>query len=57
MTLLARSLGSEREDRYRAYALLGEENAILEEAMALDWGQGISIDNLRQAIQWEFSPA
>ena len=54
VSLLARSLGSERPDRYRAYALLGEESAILEEALALDWGQGISLDSLRQAIQWEF---
>ena len=54
VSLLARSMGREREDRYRAYALLGEENAILEEALALDWGQGIPLESLRKAIQWEF---
>jgi heterodisulfide reductase subunit D len=54
VSLLARSMGREREDRYRAYAMLGDENAILEEALALDWGQGIPLESLRKAIQWEF---
>lgn len=54
VSLLARSMGMEREDRYRAYALLGEESAILEEALSLDWGQGIPLDSLRRAIRWEF---
>jgi Fe-S oxidoreductase len=54
VSLLARSMGFEREDRYRAYALLGDESAILEEATALDWGQGIPLESLREAIHWEF---
>ena len=54
VSLLARALGQEREDRYRAYALLGEESLILEEALTLDWGQGIPLDDLRKAITWEF---
>jgi Fe-S oxidoreductase len=54
VSLIARALGQEREDRYRAYAQLGEENLILEEALALDWGQGIPLEGLRQAIAWEF---
>ena len=54
VSLLARALGQEREDRYRAYAQLGDENLILEEALTLDWGQGIPVDDLRRAITWEF---
>jgi hypothetical protein len=54
VSLLARALGQEREDRYRAYALLGDDNLILEEALTLDWGQGIPLDDLRRAIAWEF---
>jgi hypothetical protein len=54
VSLLARALGQEREDRYRAYALLGDDSLILEEALTLDWGQGIPLDDLRKAISWEF---
>jgi Fe-S oxidoreductase len=54
VSLLARALGQEREDRYRAYALLGDDSLILEEALTLDWGQGIPLDDLRKAIDWEF---
>jgi Fe-S oxidoreductase len=54
VTLLGRALGQEREDRYQLYSRLGDESAILEEALALDWGQGISVDNLRKAIKWEY---
>jgi Fe-S oxidoreductase len=54
VSLIARALGQEREDRYRAYALLGDESAILEEATALDWGQGIPLVDLRRAVTWEF---
>lgn len=54
VSLLCRSLGKEQVDRYRGYAMLGDENAILEEALALDAGQGIPIEKLREAIAWEF---
>ena len=52
--LVCRALGIEQVDRYRGYAMLGDENAILAEALELDAGDGISIDKLRTAIKWEF---
>jgi heterodisulfide reductase subunit D len=54
VSLVCRALGLEHVDRYRGYAMLGEENAILEEALALDAGSGIPIEKLREAIRWEF---
>ena len=54
VSLVCRSLGIEQVDRYRGYAMLGDENAILAEALELDAGDGISIDKLRTAITWEF---
>jgi heterodisulfide reductase subunit D len=53
VSLLGRSLGIEVKDRYRAFALLGDEDLILEEALALDAGEGIPIEKLREAIRWE----
>ena len=53
VSLLGRSLGVEQKDRYRAFALLGDEDLILEEALALDAGDGIPIDKLKAAIHWE----
>jgi Fe-S oxidoreductase len=53
VSLLGRALGVEQKDRYRAFALLGDEDLILEEALALDGGEGIPIEKLRQAIRWE----
>jgi len=41
------------KDRYRAFALLGDEDLILEEALTLDAGRGIPIEKLREAIRWE----
>ena len=54
VSLLCRSLGIEQVDRYRGYVTLGEEDAILEQALELDAGQGIPIQKLREAIHWEF---
>ena len=54
VSLVCRALGKEQVDRYRGYAALGDENAILAEALELDAGEGIAIDKLRQAIRWEF---
>jgi hypothetical protein len=53
VSLIGRSLGIEVKDRYRAFALLGDEDLILEEALALDAGEGIPIEKLREAIHWE----
>lgn len=53
VSLLGRALGVEQKDRYRAFAMLGDEDLILEEALALDAGEGIPIEKLRQAIRWE----
>jgi len=53
VSLLGRALGVEQKDRYRAFAMLGDEDLILEEALTLDSGQGIPIEKLRQAIRWE----
>jgi Fe-S oxidoreductase len=53
VSLLGRALGVEQKDRYRAFAMLGDEDLILEEALALDAGEGIPIDKLKQAIRWE----
>ena len=53
VSLLGRALGVEQKDRYRAFALLGDEDLILEEALALDAGEGIPIDKLKAAIRWE----
>jgi hypothetical protein len=53
VSLLGRALGVEQTDRYRAFAMLGDEDLILEEALALDAGQGIPIEKLREAIRWE----
>jgi hypothetical protein len=53
VSLLGRALGVEQKDRYRAFAMLGDEDLILEEALALDAGQGIPIEKLREAIRWE----
>jgi Fe-S oxidoreductase len=55
VSLLARSLGIEQEDRYRRYAELGDGQLILEEALLLqDGDNGVPLDDLRKAIQWEF---
>jgi heterodisulfide reductase subunit D len=55
VSLLGRSLGVEQKDRYRAFAMLGDEDLILEEALSLDAGQGIPLAKLREAIHWEMS--
>jgi len=55
VSLLGRSLGVEVKDRYRAFQLLGDEDLVLEEALALDAGDGIPIDKLREAIRWELA--
>ena len=55
VSLLGRSLGVEVKDRYRALQLLGDEDLILEEALALDAGEGIPIEKLREAIRWELA--
>ena len=54
VSLLGRVAGREVKDRYRAFALLGDEDLILEEALALDAGQGIPLDRPAPAIAWEF---
>lgn len=55
VSLLARSLGIEQEDRYRRYAQLGDEDLILEQALLLqDDGSGVPVEDLRKAIRWEF---
>lgn len=53
VSLVCRSLGVEPPDRYREYMLLGDEEAVLERALALDAGEGIPLDKLRAAIRWE----
>lgn len=55
VSLLGRSLGVEVKDRYRAFQLLGDEDLVLEEALALDAGDGIPIEKLREAIRWELA--